>query len=153
MCFLEYRDISNLRPGQTVRTWGQKLAKNMQRLAVVSFFCQIFILLTTRGHYSIDMIAGGIIAHYMHIMVGFYVKPFDKKFMGVESEADAEAEAELDAEEDFAMKGAFSDKARDGEGDWASDGIAAEKARAKSDFFAQKNNPASLEMAERYSEP
>lgn len=73
----------------------------MQYLALFSIPCQVFILLTTRGHYTIDLIAGGIIAHYMHIMTNHYIKPVDRKYIGLDADNE-EAEAELESDfEDF----------------------------------------------------
>jgi len=37
--------------------------------------CQVLLMIITRGHYSIDMIAGFFIAHYCYLIVQNYVDP------------------------------------------------------------------------------
>ena len=149
LCYLEYRDISKLRSGQSVRTWGQKVAKFMQYLAVFSLPCQVFILLTTRGHYTIDMIAGGFLAHYAHIMTNYYVKSFDRKYIGIDSDGE-----EPEYEDEGLAKGLPESPGSSGDAD---DDYADAKAKAKSAFYSKKNAastgaPGDLELAGQSSE-
>ena len=51
--------------------------------AIFVMFCQIFTMEATRSHYSIDMIAGMIIAHYLFIMSSRYVYLFDYYILGI----------------------------------------------------------------------
>ena len=41
------------------------------------------MMICLRSHYSIDMIAGLIIAHYIWIMMDKYISYFDYNFLGI----------------------------------------------------------------------
>ena len=45
--------------------------------------CQVVLMLSTRAHYSIDMIAGVIFAHYIYMMVEKYIHLFDFHILGI----------------------------------------------------------------------
>jgi len=51
--------------------------------SLFTMFAQIFLMLCTRAHYSIDMIAGLIIAHYIFILVERYIYLFDYHVFGI----------------------------------------------------------------------
>ena len=40
----------------------------MWGISLLSLFAQIFVMLVTRGHYTIDLIAGLVFAHYSHLV-------------------------------------------------------------------------------------
>lgn len=55
-------------------------AINFRNLFYVSLLCSLFQAITmivTRGHYSIDIIFGFIIAHYVFIMIDYYKEYYD----------------------------------------------------------------------------
>ena len=61
LCFCEFRDCSK----------GDRSSKCMAGLTVVSIvslIAQVMVMLVTRGHYTIDLIAGVVIGHYCHLL-------------------------------------------------------------------------------------
>lgn len=51
--------------------------------ALLTMCAQIFLMYCSRGHYTIDMIAGVIIAHYFFILVEKHVWYFDYYVFGI----------------------------------------------------------------------
>lgn len=50
----------------------------MQYFGLVTILLQIFLMLSVRGHYTIDLIAGIIFGHYLHIMARSAAPYFDR---------------------------------------------------------------------------
>ena len=66
ICALEFNLVfKQAEKVQNLKT--MKLATRMVYFSIATLCAQVFIMMATRGHYTIDLIVGVIIAHYVHI--------------------------------------------------------------------------------------
>jgi len=63
--------------------------KYLARLAFFAIFMESFVMLVTKGHYTIDLIAGVVFAHYFYIVMGWWY-PENQCVVIVEKEKSAE---------------------------------------------------------------
>ena len=63
LCLCEFKSM-----GKRVDGLWRKCCFSLQTLSVLSLGFQVFLMLVTRGHYSIDLISGAVFAHYCHLL-------------------------------------------------------------------------------------
>ena len=72
LAFLEFRHLA----AELKAHW--KFIRFMQGFSLVTIVLQVILMLSVRGHYSIDLLAGIIFAHYLYIMSSWVAPMFDR---------------------------------------------------------------------------